>query len=360
MSKKPAASASASLTGHGTPANTAPVASNDAYVVAEGGTLNIPGPGVLGNDVDPDGDPITAILVSGPANASSFVFNADGSFNYVHNGSETTSDSFTYQVSDGAFSSNIAQVFIAVVPVNDAPVAFNDGPYAVAEDNSLTVAAPGVLGNDIDPDSPFTAILVTGPVFATSFALNADGSFSYTPAPNFNGADSFTYKANDGTLDSNVTTVTIFVTAVNDPPIANIDFLDIFESDSSRVFDLLANDTDVDLDPLTVVACSDLVINTSHVDGDVAAKLPNLTVTPIDLDPTNGSPCQWTISTDNGVATLTLPASGQLFYLVPGGPPFSGLDPASADLLILTGTYTITDGNGGSASQLFVVNVFGQ
>jgi hypothetical protein len=97
MSKKPNATANASLTGHRTPENTAPIANNDNYSVAEGGTLTDAGPGVLGNDTDAEGNPLTAVLVSGPANASSFMLNADGSFTYVHNGSETSADSFTYR-----------------------------------------------------------------------------------------------------------------------------------------------------------------------------------------------------------------------------------------------------------------------
>ena len=63
----------------------------------------------------------------------------------------------------------------------------------------LTVAAPGVLGNDADPDgNPLTATLVTGAGHG-SLTLNANGSFTYTPAANFNGTDTFTYRASDGT-----------------------------------------------------------------------------------------------------------------------------------------------------------------
>ena len=99
-----------------------------------------------------------------------------------------------------------------------APVAVNDS-FTVDEDNTLNVPAPGVLGNDTDTEnSPLTAILVSGPT-SGSLTLNRDGSFSYTPNANFNGTDSFTYKANDGALDSNVVTVTITVNAVNDAPV---------------------------------------------------------------------------------------------------------------------------------------------
>ena len=111
---------------------------------------------------------------------------------------------------------------ITVNPVNDAPVAVDD-TYATDEDTGLNVAAPGVLGNDTDVDVDFlTAALVSG-TSNGSLTLNADGSFTYTPNANFNGSDSFTYKANDGNLDSNVATVTITVNPVNDTPVADDD-----------------------------------------------------------------------------------------------------------------------------------------
>src|SRR5204863_460194 len=81
--------------------------------------------------------------------------------------------------------------------------------YTTAEDAALTITAPGVLGNDSDIDNdPLTATLVSGPAHG-SLTLNADGSFTYTPDANYNGADSFTYTANDGTANSNVATVSL-------------------------------------------------------------------------------------------------------------------------------------------------------
>ncbi len=73
-----------------------------------------------------------------------------------------------------------------------------DDSYSTDEDTVLTIAAPGVLGNDADVDSPtLTAAVVTGPAHGT-LTLNANGSFVYTPTANFNGSDSFTYTASDG------------------------------------------------------------------------------------------------------------------------------------------------------------------
>jgi spore coat protein A, manganese oxidase len=100
--------------------------------------------------------------------------------------------------------------------LNEPPVAVDDS-YSVNEDTTLTVPAPGVLANDTDinANNVLTAVLETGPANGT-LTLNPDGSFSYTPNPNFNGTDTFTYKANDGVLDSlTAATVTITVNPVN-------------------------------------------------------------------------------------------------------------------------------------------------
>ena len=180
--------------------NQAPVAAGDAFSTAEDTVLTVAAPGVLGNDSDPDGDPLTAVLVSGPSHGS-LTLNANGSFSYTPAANFTGTDSFTYRASDGTLTSNVATVTLTVTAVNDAPAAAGDA-YSTAEDTVLTVAAPGVLGNDTDLDGgPLTAVLGSGPSHG-SLTLNANGSFSYTPAANFTGTDSFTYTATDGTLTS--------------------------------------------------------------------------------------------------------------------------------------------------------------
>ena len=101
--------------------------------------------------------------------------------------------------------------------INHPPVAVDDA-YATDEDIELNVAAPGVLDNDSDPDGdPITAIKVTDPTDG-ALTLNADGSFTYAPDTGFFGSDSFTYKANDTLLDSNIVTVTITVNEVDTTP----------------------------------------------------------------------------------------------------------------------------------------------
>src|SRR5262249_2184177 len=136
------------------------------------------------------------------------------------------SPSFTFQVQDDGGIANggvdLAQlpntVTINVTPVNHAPVAINDS-YTTAENTTLTVSATSVLNNDIDVDgNPLSAILVSGTAHG-ALTLNADGSFTYTPAANYIGSDSFTYKVNDGTADSNVATADITVPSVNAAPV---------------------------------------------------------------------------------------------------------------------------------------------
>ena len=100
---------------------------------------------------------------------------------------------------------------------NHAPVAADDS-YTTAEDGVLTVAAPGVLGNDLDSDGDaLTALLAAAPAHG-ALTLAANGSFLYTPDLDFNGTDSFTYRASDGSASSNVATVAITVNPVSDPP----------------------------------------------------------------------------------------------------------------------------------------------
>jgi len=229
----------------------APVATDDIYSVNRDNTLIVPAPGVLGNDAGTG--PLTASLVpgSGPLNGT-LTLNANGSFEYVPTPSYSGTDTFQYTANNAGGASPAATVRIDVIN-NTPPVADDDGPYTVTEDATLTVVAPGILGNDTDVDpNSLTALLVTGPANG-ALTLNGDGSFTYSPNPNFNGSDSFMYKANDGSIDSNVATVTISVTAVNDAPVAVDDYA-ATPKNTPIIINILANDYDVDstINPDTV------------------------------------------------------------------------------------------------------------
>jgi hypothetical protein len=151
----------------------------------------------------------------------------------------------------------------------DAPIA-NPDPYTLSEDASLVVdiafdldgvtPLTGVLANDTAADGltvltvpPSSADLVSSVTYG-SLTLNADGSLTYTPAPDFNGVDSFTYRANDGTQNSNETTVTLTVDPVADAPVVADDSYDTLQDSQLPIpaAGVLANDTDVDGDGISV------------------------------------------------------------------------------------------------------------
>ncbi len=243
-----------------TAGNNPPVAANDSYSVDQDNTLSVAAPGVLGNDSDPDGNPLTAALVS-PVSHGVMTLHGDGSFSYTPATGYAGGDSFTYKANDGAADSNPATVSITVNNMNDPPTAVND-TYNMDKDTTLSVPTPGVMGNDSDPDgNPITAVLVSG-IGHGSLALNTNGSFTYTPTAGYSGGDSFTYKANDGTADSNVATVSITVKATNQIPAAVNDSYETGKDTTLTVAapGVLGNDTDPDGDPLTAV----LVAGVNH------------------------------------------------------------------------------------------------
>jgi VCBS repeat-containing protein len=236
--------------------NQAPTAAADAYTTAEDSVLTVNAPGVLGNDSDPDGDTLSAVLGSGPSHGT-IALNADGSFAYTPAADFNGSDSFSYRASDGTFASNLATVTITVGAVNDAPTAATDA-YSTGEDTALTVAAPGVLANDSDPDGDgLHTVLGSAPSHGI-LSLDADGSFIYTPAADYNGSDSFTYRASDGALESNQATVMITITASNDGPTAAGDAYTTAEDTTLTIGapGVLANDTDPDGDTLSATVAS--------------------------------------------------------------------------------------------------------
>src|SRR5204862_378178 len=145
-----------------------------------------------------------------------------------------------------------------------------DDSYTTAEDTTLTIAPPGVLANDSDVDGDaLTAVLVSPPTHG-SLTLNTNGSFSYVPAANYNGPDSFTYKANDGQADSGIATVSITIIGVNDAPVAVNDSYTTTEDTTLNVAapGVLANDSDVDGDTLNAILVSQPTHGTLTLNGN--------------------------------------------------------------------------------------------
>jgi len=237
-----------------TVANRAPTAADDAYLATTYQPLPIFAPGVLENDGDADGDPLTAVLVDNPTRGT-VTLNADGSFVYTPTVGFTGAITFTYRTSDGLATSNVATVTISVT-ANALPVAVDDA-YTTFRNQPLSVVAPAVLANDSDAENdPLMAILVAAPTHGTA-TLNANGSFVYTPTVGFAGEDTFTYRAYDGVGYSAPATVT--VTVANRAPVAAGDTYPATSYQPLQIAapGVLSNDSDADGDTLTAEKVSD-------------------------------------------------------------------------------------------------------
>ncbi|MDB2701799.1 Ig-like domain-containing protein [Flavobacteriaceae bacterium] len=198
--------------------NNPPVAVTDTIAVLESGTASKTTDGrtsLLSNDTDADAldvASLTAVKISEPSHGS-LTLNSDGTFIYRHNGDDESSDSFTYSANDGKINSSPITVSITVTGTNDTPVAYDDtiivplGGTATTLDNGYTSFAT----NDIDPDGDtLTVSIVSSPSYGT-ISLNPGGTFSYVQNGTINAGDSFTYKVNDGSLDSNIANVNVYL-----------------------------------------------------------------------------------------------------------------------------------------------------
>ncbi|MEM7128642.1 MAG: tandem-95 repeat protein [Chloroflexota bacterium] len=292
--------------------NQPPTVADDNHSTSEDNTLSVASPGVLANDIDADNDPITSILVD-QAIHGTVILALDGSFTYEPNPNFHGLDSFTYKAIDGTVDSTVATVFIMVYGVNDVATTIDD-TYVIDEDNVIATPAPGPLyndeniikvsnpwsGSDIDGD-PVTFVAVTTPEHGT-----INDPWWYEPDANFNGEDSFTYKVNDGTEDSNVATIRIIINPVNDAPVASDDTATT-NVNSNVTIRILDNDNDIDVDLLSL----ETVDATSANNGSIVT------------------------NADNSVT-----------YNPPNG--FVGTD---------TFSYTINDGNGGTDSAMVTVDI---
>jgi VCBS repeat-containing protein len=264
---------------------------------------------------------------------------ADKSYSGLANGSYT----FTANLTDGGTASATRHFTVAA---NHAPVARNDA-YATNEDTPLTIT-PGVLANDSDADgNPLTALLLTAPSHGT-LGFSSDGSFVYTPNANYNGSDSFTYKASDGSANSNVATVSITVNPVDDAPMALNDSVSTGENAPPVHVDVLANDTDSDGGPKTIASASDPAHGTVVLTGGSTGASTGLTYQPV-ADYCGPDTFTYTL---NGGSTATVSISvkcpANSLRLSPG--EFEKTDSTSGE-----DHYLYSFGSAFSASQTFTV-----
>jgi hypothetical protein len=276
--------------------NDPPVANNDTATVAEDSSNNVIS--VTANDTDADGDDLTVTSASA---ADGTVTRDGGNVRYTPPPDFNGSTTINYTISDGNGGSDSATVSVTVTQQNDPPVANND-TATVAEDSSNNVI--NVTANDTDPDDD--TLTVTSASAQNGSVTFGGGNVTYTPNANFSGTDRINYTISDGSGGSDSAVVTVTVTAVNDPPVANDDTATVAEDSTNNVINVTANDTDADGDTLTVTGAS----------------------------PQNGA-----VTIDGGVLIYTPSAN------------FSGTDRIN---------YTISDGNGGSDSAVVTVTVTGE
>ena len=240
-----------------------PISQTDSITVALGGTATTTTGGttsVLANDIDPDGDPITLNVVTGPLHSSVFTVDTNtGTFTYTHDGTETTTDTFYYRAFDGAIYGNTVSVTIYI---NNPPVAVAD-TIAVLESGTATKTTGGqtsLLWNDTDANAAdvasLTAVKITDPSHGI-LTLNSDGTFTYVHNGDDQSSDSFTYSADDGKIVSSPITVSIAVTGTNASPVAYEDTIIVPLGGTATTLDngytsFATNDIDPDGDTLTV------------------------------------------------------------------------------------------------------------
>ncbi|MGB6297254.1 MAG: tandem-95 repeat protein [Rivularia sp. (in: cyanobacteria)] len=225
------------------PTNNPPNAVNDAFTIDENTSNNLFK--VLENDSDSDGDSLAVSINAQPANGTVNI--VQNEIFYTPDTDFTGIDTFNYQIDDGNGGTDTATVNVNVANVNEIPSSANDS-VTTNEDTAVSI---NVLANDSDADGDNLNIAsVSSP--NNGITAIVDNQIVYTPAANFNGVDSFNYQVGDGNGGTQTATVTVNVAPVNDLPVANNDTATT-NSDTLSI-NVLANDSDVDGDNLTVAS----------------------------------------------------------------------------------------------------------
>jgi hypothetical protein len=243
--------------------NRVPDANPDFYEVAPGGTLTVGTPGLLGNDVDPDGDPLVANLLVPPI-AGTLSFSPTGGFTYhSHSGGGTVEDVFVYEADDGRGGLSPATVKISILETNLPPI-LNGDFLEVLEDG---VGSLVPLANDLDPNGDSLTLVEFSQPEVGSLVGGADGVLAYTPPADFFGEVSSSYTAADGNGGLATGIITIVVSPVNDLPVGQRD-LATLDAYLPFVIDVLANDGDIDGDRLQITGVLGTTVGEVVVNAD--------------------------------------------------------------------------------------------
>ena len=260
------------------PVNDEPIANNDSGTTTEDTPVTLPN--ITSDDTDADGtvDASTVDLDPSTGGKQTTFSDAQGTWNVNASGDVTYTPSLnfngstsrSYTVNDNSGTpSNVATINISVTPVNDVPIANNENG---STPENIPLSLPNITANDSDIDGTIDVATVDlDPQTAgkqSSFTdaqgtwnVNASGNLSFTPASNYNGIATRTYTVNDNSgATSNIATISITVTPVNNPPVANNDSGATNEDTPVVLPNITSNDTDVDgtvdvatvdLDPIT-------------------------------------------------------------------------------------------------------------
>ena len=250
-------------------------------------------------DADGNGDTLTFSVGAQPANGS-ITIAANGAYTYMPNRDYNGADQFSYVVTDQAGASATAVVTVTIAAVDDLPVV-RDGTRTTPEDTGFSGSLAG-LATDVDSQQ-LTFSLVNGPANGT-VRIEPDGRFSYVPNANFNGEDPFTFAVSDGAGRQTFGTFDVVVTPVNDAPVAS---------------------------PRTITIDEDQVLT------DTLAGLAT------DID---GDPLTFSLATAPANGTIDIAADGSFTYTPEAD--FNGTD---------TFSYTVRDGQGGSATATVMIRV---
>jgi len=225
------------------PVNDDPVAKDDQATTIENQSVNI---NVLVNDTDPESDELSLLEITIKPQHGVATF-SDNIVIYVPDTNYIGEDNFVYELTDGDKTAKANVTVIVTKKPNTAPTANND--TAVAQQNQPI--AINILNNDSDPDNDRLSVTISvQPQNGTALANN-EGLVIYTPNIGFSGVDRFVYAVNDGRGGQDTAEVTITVFSVNTPPNASNDFITTNQNESITIA-VLANDSDLDNDPLTI------------------------------------------------------------------------------------------------------------
>ena len=242
--------------------NTAPVANPDTYSVQRGLTAQLD---VLANDKDDNGDVLKIGSFDATSASGVTLKNVGEKIEYTALTAAPYTDTFKYIVTDGAANSN--QVTVTINVLNTAPVAVDDA-YSMTWNTKQSFS---VLSNDKDVNPGDAAALLinsisTAAAHGTATIDSNSKSITYKPNTGFVGTDEFKYIAKDGTDISNVATVV--VTVNNAAPVAVNDNYVAHHQATSKVYDVLANDSDVDGDSLTIKSVTTPNQGTAVIEGN--------------------------------------------------------------------------------------------